>query len=76
MKTELVNLKVGERGLVTSIECENGELLGKLVSMGLVKGAEIIIEKIAPLGDPIALKVRGSKLCLRKNEARKIIVEI
>lgn len=76
MKTELTKLKKGVKAFVTSIECENGELLGKLVSMGVVKGAEIMIDKIAPLGDPIGIKVRGSKLCLRKNEAKKVIVEI
>lgn len=75
LKIELSKLKKGEKAFVTSIECENGELLGKLVSMGVVKGAEVVIDKIAPLGDPIGIKVRGSRLCLRKNEAQKVIVK-
>lgn len=51
------------------------ELRRHLLGMGLVKGAKIKKEKIAPLGDPIKFKIKGYLICLRKEEAKLIEVE-
>jgi ferrous iron transport protein A len=53
-----------------------GSLKKKFLDMGLIPGTVIEILKIAPLGDPIDIKVRGYQLSLRKNEAENIIVEV
>lgn len=47
----------------------------RITEMGLTKGAVISVERVAPLGDPIDLKVRGYNLSLRKEEASKIVVK-
>ena len=52
-----------------------GHVRKRLMEMGLVKGAEIIVEKVAPLGDPVELVVKGYHLSLRKDEACNVIVE-
>ncbi|QZY55390.1 FeoA family protein [Crassaminicella profunda] len=52
-----------------------GAVKRRLMDMGVVRGTEIYIEKKAPLGDPIEVKVKGYNLTLRKEDAEKIIVE-
>jgi ferrous iron transport protein A len=47
----------------------------KLFSLGLTQGSEITIQRVAPLGDPIEVEVRGGKASLRKGEANSILVE-
>ena len=47
-----------------------------LLGMGFVKGADVEVEKVAPLGDPIQIKVKGYSVCLRKEEARNIEIEV
>lgn len=47
----------------------------RITEMGLTKGAVISVERVAPLGDPIDLKVRGYNLSLRKEEASKVVVK-
>jgi DtxR family Mn-dependent transcriptional regulator len=54
---------------------DNSSVKGRLMSMGIVPGAEIKVEKIAPLGDPIDILVKGYHLSLRKEEANQVIVE-
>jgi ferrous iron transport protein A len=48
----------------------------KIMDMGIVRGTEIYIEGKAPMGDPIALRLRGYSLSLRKSEAKDILVEV
>jgi ferrous iron transport protein A len=60
---------------VTIKEISNDEIFLKLMEMGIIPGEKIVIEKIAPLGDPISVKVAGYHLSLRINEAEKVIVE-
>lgn len=48
----------------------------RMMDMGIVPGAEILIEGVAPMGDPIKVKVRGYNLTLRKNEAVNVFVEV
>jgi ferrous iron transport protein A len=70
----LINLKLGEKAIIKKIKCEN-TVKRKLLVMGVTKGTEILIKKIAPLGDPIEVNIRGYDLSLRKKEAEGIIVE-
>ena len=52
-----------------------GKLRRRIMDMGITKGVEIKVVKIAPLGDPIELNVRGYELSIRKNEAESIEVQ-
>lgn len=65
----LSSLSPGETGLISEIQSSHRELKFKVLSMGLVKGTEVKVTNVAPLGDPITIEVRGSKLSLRKSEA-------
>jgi len=68
-------LDVGQSGKLVSIKTSS-RLEKRLLAMGLVKGSKVTLERIAPLGDPIAIKVKGYSLSIRKKEARKIVIEI
>ena len=70
----LKNARVGEQVKVVKVEGE-GALRQRILDMGLTKGAEVSISKVAPLGDPIEVTVRGYELSLRKQEAACIIVQ-
>ena len=72
--TNLKNTKVGETVKVVNLLCE-GALRRRIMDMGIVKGTVITVKKVAPLGDPIEITVRGYELSLRKADAEKIIVE-
>lgn len=69
---KLSEMKLGKMARIKSFESPDIEL--KLMEMGCLPGEEIIIEQIAPLGDPISIRVAGYSLSLRKNEADQIIV--
>ena len=69
----LSELKPGERG--TIVEFQSSELELKLMEMGCIPGEIVIVEKIAPLGDPISIRIAGYSLSLRKNEANQILLE-
>ncbi len=73
MKT-LKDVKVGETAVVTKLTGE-GAVKRRIMDMGITKGVEILVRKIAPLGDPMELNVRGYELSLRKADAEKIEVE-
>ena len=73
MKT-LKETRVGETVTVVKMDGE-GKTKRRIMDMGIVKGAEIYVRKVAPLGDPIEITVRGYELSLRKAEAELIIVE-
>lgn len=70
----LDQLAVGERGAVVAIHGE-GSLRRHLMDMGLTRGTEIFVRKLAPLGDPIEITVRGYELTLRKNEAELVLIQ-
>ncbi|MDR2873534.1 MAG: ferrous iron transport protein A [Methanobrevibacter sp.] len=73
----LNELKAGEEGTIVSYNGYGGtELKKHLLGMGFVKGSKIKLEKVAPLGDPIKLKIKGYSISLRKNEAKNIEVGI
>ena len=73
MKT-LREVKIGETAKVVKLHGE-GPVKRRIMDMGLTKGAEIFIRKVAPLGDPIEITVRGYELSLRKADAEMIEVE-
>ena len=60
--------KVGSTVTVTKIEGE-GAYKRRIMDMGITKGSEIYIRKVAPLGDPVEITVRGYELSVRKNDA-------
>lgn len=61
-------LRRGMRARVAGVE-EGAELCPRLMEMGLLPGTEFRVTKVAPLGDPIEIDVRGYRLCLRRSEA-------
>ncbi len=67
-------LKVGESGIIKSVGGE-GDLRLRLLDMGLIPKTRITLIKVAPMGDPMELYVRGYELTLRAEDARKIEVE-
>jgi len=73
MKT-LKTTNMGETVTVLKLEGE-GAIKRRIMDMGITKGALLFVRKVAPLGDPIEVTVRGYELSLRKVDAEKIIVE-
>jgi len=71
----LSELQIGEKGRITSIKPGEKYYREKLLSMGLLPGTEFTIARVAPLGDPIELAVRGFALSLRRDEAAILQVE-
>lgn len=67
--------KVGEKAVVKAIRGD-ASLKKRMLVMGLVPGTELVVEKVAPLGDPVDFKLRGFHLSLRKEEARQVEVEV
>ena len=66
--------KVGSTVTVRSIE-EEGAYKRRIMDMGITKGTSLYIRKVAPLGDPVEITVRGYELSVRKNDAECVIVE-
>ena len=73
MKT-LKQAKVGETVKVVKLTGQ-GAVKTRIMDMGITKGVEIFIRKVAPLGDPVEVTVRGYELSLRKDDASMIEVE-
>ncbi len=73
MKT-LRDAKIGDTVKVVKLNGE-GALKRRIMDMGITKGVEILVRKVAPLGDPIEVNVRGYELSLRKADAELIEVE-
>ena len=73
MKT-LRDTKVGETVKVVRLNGE-GAVKRRIMDMGLTKGTEVYVRKVAPLGDPVEVHVRGSELSLRKADAEMVEVE-
>ena len=70
----LREIKVGKTVKVVKL-CGEGPLKRRIMDMGITKGVEIYVRKLAPLGDPIEIRVRGYELTLRKVDAEMIEVE-
>lgn len=70
----LSELKPKERGTIVKVG-GGGPVRRRILDMGVVPGTEVEVVKVAPLGDPVDLLIRGYHLSLRKEEAREILVE-
>jgi Fe2+ transport system protein FeoA len=71
----LSDLKPGEKGKITKIG-GSGAIRCRLLDMGTTTGTEVKVERVAPLGDPIDIKIKGYHCSLRKKEAKNIEVEV
>lgn len=74
MERTLKDLKPGDKSKIIKISVE-GAIKRRLMDMGVTMGVELLVRKVAPLGDPIEINIRGYELTLRKSEAEKIFVE-
>ena len=70
----LKEVKCGEKVKVLKIQGD-GPVRRRIMDMGITKGSEILVRKVAPLGDPIEVQVRGYELSLRKADAEMILVQ-
>ena len=70
----LKEVKVGETVKVVKL-CGEGAVKRRIMDMGITKGVEIYVRKVAPLGDPVEVTVRGYELSLRKADAEMVEVE-
>lgn len=87
MKKNKVNLKVGDEGhlsdlkrgqkcIVLDFHNDNAALRRHLLDMGITKGVLIEIKKIAPLGDPVDISLRGYELCIRRKDMASIDIKV
>ena len=74
MTKRLSDLKPGESGTVIKVEGDRA-IRRRMVDMGLVNGTDVLVKRVAPLGDPIEFVVRGYSLSLRKSEAQAVHIE-
>jgi ferrous iron transport protein A len=70
----LSNLKEGDHGVIK--ELSRGDLALKLLELGFLPGEVVVIDKVAPLGDPISVKIGTYLLSLRKDEADAVMVQV
>ncbi|MBM3137991.1 MAG: metal-dependent transcriptional regulator [Chloroflexi bacterium] len=75
VKTNLREMKIGQKAIVLGVR-SSGSTRQRMMDMGLVPGSEIEVMRIAPLGDPIEINLKGYHLSLRKSEAKEVEVEI
>ncbi len=75
-RTFLSNLKIGQKAKVIGVNLDKPEVRRHLLDMGITRGTEILIKKVAPMGDPVDIELRGYELCIRKEEMKNIDVEI
>ena len=69
----LRDVQIGEKAVITKLHGE-GALKRRIMDLGLTKGTEVYVRKVAPLGDPVELTVRGYELSVRKADAELIEV--
>ncbi len=75
MLKKLNEFKIGEKGIIKTVAGE-GKVHRRLFDMGVTPGAEVTLTKVAPLGDPIEVTIRGYSLSLRKDEACNVTVNV
>lgn len=75
MKKTLADLAVGDSGQVKGYLKGQKEYRKKLLAMGLIRGTDFTVNRVAPMGDPLEIEVRGFSLSLRKDEAATLLVE-
>lgn len=75
-KCNLSDLSVGQTARVLKLKETNKEIRRHLLDMGLTRGVQVTIKKIAPMGDPIDIALRDYELCICKADLNKIEVEV
>ena len=71
----LNDLKPGQKGVISRVG-GRGQIHRRILDMGVVSGTLVEVQRVAPLGDPIEIRVKGYNLTLRKEEAANIQVEV
>lgn len=71
---KLSQLKPGQSGIISGFS--DDELSLRFMEMGCVPGEVVLVERIAPLGDPLAIRISGYSLCLRFSEAESIMITL
>ena len=74
MEQTLADIAVGEKCRILGFDKGSQAYRQKLLAMGLIKGTEFVVARVAPMGDPVEIKVRDYSLSLRKDEAKALIV--
>lgn len=72
----LSDLIIGQKAKVMALHNENKALRRRLLDMGITKDVIISVKKIAPMGDPVDIELRGYELCLRLSDMQNIDVEV
>lgn len=72
---KFTDLKVGQKARVTALSKGEKVYRQRLIAMGILPGTEFRVARLAPLGDPIEIEIRGFSLSLRKDEASMIQIE-
>lgn len=75
MEKTLADISVGEKGMVLGFIGSANAYRQKLLAMGLIKGTEFQVARVAPMGDPVEIKVRNFNLSLRREEAKALRVK-
>ncbi|WP_069999875.1 FeoA family protein [Cellulosilyticum sp. I15G10I2] len=73
MSKTLCDLPIGSTGIIANITAPF-PMKQRFMDMGLVKGTSVYIEKLAPLGNPIQISFKGYSLCVRKEDAKYILI--
>jgi Fe2+ transport system protein FeoA len=73
--SQVINLKIGAKARITAISAGDPVYRQRLIALGLLPGTEFSVIRVAPLGDPIEILVRGFALSLRRHEASILKIE-
>lgn len=73
---ELSELKIGQTAIVKKLKNQDKQIRRHLLDMGITRGVKVKIKKIAPMGDPIDIELRGYQLAIRKADLKLIEVEV
>ncbi|MBD8046841.1 MAG: ferrous iron transport protein A [Clostridium argentinense] len=69
------DLKIGDTAYIEKLNCSE-KLSKRLLALGFIEGTEIIMKKVAPLGDPIIINLRGTDFAIRKKDAKNIFIKM
>lgn len=75
MTKQLSEFAIGEKGVIKMVGGD-GRVRRRMFDMGVTPGAEVVLRKRAPLGDPLEVTIRGYELTLRKSEAEMVMMEV
>lgn len=72
----LSDLVKGQSAIVLALHNNNKQIKKRLHDMGITTGVKVKVKKIAPMGDPVDIELRGYELCIRREEMREIDIEV